>query len=33
VDEGEEIGRLRGYPGKEEFWQLLLQLLEQHTGD
>jgi len=33
VDDGVEVGRLRGYPGKEEFWDLLNQLLDKHKKD
>lgn len=29
ADNGEEIGRLRGYPGDEFFWVLLDELLEK----
>ncbi len=29
VDDGEEIGRIRGYPGEDFFWGLLGQLLEK----
>jgi len=32
VHEGKEVGRLRGYPGKEEFWQLLNMLMEKHDA-
>jgi len=32
VDNGAEIGRLRGYPGKEEFWSLLEKLLSHHDN-
>ena len=27
VDEGEEVGRIRGYPGDEFFWYLLAELI------
>jgi len=30
VDDGKEIGRLRGYPGREEFWVLLRRLLVKY---
>lgn len=29
VDKGKELGRLRGYPGKEEFWGLLKKLMDE----
>jgi len=29
VDDGKEIGRLRGYPGRDEFWELLQKLLDK----
>ncbi|PLX39492.1 MAG: hypothetical protein C0606_03005 [Hyphomicrobiales bacterium] len=29
VDEGREVGRIRGYPGDEFFWFLLGELLEK----
>jgi len=28
VDNGKELGRLRGYPGKEGFWALLEKLMD-----
>lgn len=31
VEEGREIGRIRGYPGDEFFWFLLAELLEKTT--
>ncbi len=37
VDQGQEIGRIRGYPGEDHFWGLLGALLKQldrpRTGD
>ena len=27
VEEGEEVGRIRGYPGDEFFWYLLAELI------
>jgi thioredoxin-related protein len=32
VSDGAEVGRLRGYPGEEEFWRLLKQLIKQHDN-
>ncbi|MCG6859614.1 MAG: transcriptional regulator [Salaquimonas sp.] len=32
ADNGQEIGRLRGYPGDEFFWVLLDELLEKRPG-
>lgn len=32
VSDGVEVGRLRGYPGEEEFWRLLKRLLSQHDN-
>ena len=29
VQDGKELGRLRGYPGREQFWELLNKLLEE----
>ena len=29
VEDGKELGRLRGYPGRDEFWHLLRRLLEK----
>ncbi len=29
VDEGKEIGRIRGYPGEDFFWGMLGELLEK----
>ncbi|MFM1815644.1 MAG: hypothetical protein RLZ98_2339 [Pseudomonadota bacterium] len=29
IDEGREIGRIRGYPGEDFFWGLLGQLIEK----
>lgn len=29
IDEGEEVGRIRGYPGDEFFWYLLDQLIAE----
>jgi len=31
VDNGQELGRIEGYPGEDFFWGLLNMLLEQHT--
>ena len=31
VEEGEEIGRIQGYPGEDFFWAILEQMLEQKT--
>jgi hypothetical protein len=30
IDEGREIGRIRGYPGDTFFWGLLANLIERH---
>lgn len=29
IDKGEEIGRIRGYPGEEHFWGLLAALIKK----
>jgi hypothetical protein len=29
VDKGEEIGRIRGYPGEDHFWGLLATLIKK----
>lgn len=29
IDNGKELGRLRGYPGKEHFWALINKLIEE----
>lgn len=31
VDDGQEIGRIQGYPGEDFFWALLEQMLEEKT--
>ncbi|MEX0318583.1 MAG: hypothetical protein AB3N21_11565 [Ruegeria sp.] len=31
VEDGQEVGRLEGYPGQDFFWPVLDQLLEAHT--
>ncbi len=31
VEDGQEIGRLEGYPGEDFFWPVLEQLLIKHT--
>jgi len=31
VEDGKELGRLRGYPGKDEFWFLLKMLLDENN--
>lgn len=33
VDDGEEIGRMEGYPGEDFFWPMLARLLERAGGD
>lgn len=33
VDNGEEIGRIRGYPGEDFFWPMLHQLLAKLPSD
>lgn len=33
VDNGKELGRLRGYPGKEPFWALINQLIKEQKID
>ncbi len=30
VKDGQELGRLRGYPGKKDFWALMNKLMEKH---
>ncbi|WP_397544585.1 hypothetical protein [Roseovarius salis] len=30
VDDGQELGRIEGYPGAHFFWPLLVQLLDAH---
>lgn len=30
VEDGKELGRLRGYPGKEDFWALIKKLMDEH---
>lgn len=32
VENGEEVGRIQGYPGEDFFWGLLEQMLVQHTS-
>lgn len=32
MDEGEEIGRIEGYPGEDFFWPILSQLLKDKTS-
>ena len=32
VDDGREIGRIRGYPGEDFFWGLLGQMIEKLPG-
>ncbi len=32
VENGKEIGRLRGYPGKVIFWELLNQMIDKHKN-
>jgi thioredoxin-related protein len=32
VDKGREVGRIRGYPGEENFWGLLANLIGQLHG-
>ena len=32
VDHGSEIGRIRGYPGEDNFWGLLAGLMDGLTG-
>jgi len=31
VEDGEEVGRILGYPGEDFFWALLEQMLEEET--
>jgi len=33
VDAGEEIGRIRGYPGEDFFWGLLGELIQKRKPD
>ncbi len=33
VDDGREIGRIRGYPGEDFFWGLLAQLAKRLPAD
>lgn len=33
VENGQEIGRIRGYPGDEFFWFLLGELLDKNGGE
>ncbi len=33
VEDGKEAGRLRGYPGPDQFWTLLSRMLELHEKD
>lgn len=32
VEDGQELGRIEGYPGEDFFWGLLSGLLEAHIG-
>lgn len=32
VENGQEIGRLEGYPGEDFFWPVIAQLLSKHAG-
>lgn len=32
VEDGEELGRIEGYPGAHFFWPMLSQLLDAHPG-
>lgn len=32
VADGEELGRIEGYPGEDFFWMLLNKLMKEHTN-
>jgi len=32
VNDGQELGRIEGYPGEDFFWPMILQLLDEHPA-